>query len=92
MLTPISALYQRELIRVSSVDLQVRDNVKQHHTSEFDITDATLYDSREFLVVRRGQGFDVTVNFNRPFDKEKDNLKFIFQFGMFVLIRHVFLK
>ncbi|XP_045193132.2 protein-glutamine gamma-glutamyltransferase K-like [Mercenaria mercenaria] len=71
----------KDLIQVSKVDLNVRNNAKAHHTDEFDITDALVFDKREELVIRRGQEFIINVEFNRPYDSEKDDLRIVFQFG-----------
>jgi len=66
---------------VSDIDLKIPENVRAHHTNEFDITDSLVYNSSEFLVVRRGQDFVVTINFNRAYDEKKDDLRIVFQFG-----------
>jgi len=66
-----------------NVNYNARRNSHAHHTNEFDITDGTVYDVREFLVVRRGQEFDVIVAFSRPFDPGHDDIKFRFELGMF---------
>ena len=59
----------------------IRYNTKAHHTDEFDITNANMYDSREFLVVRRGQKFYVKLTFDKPFNPDEDTVRLIFQFG-----------
>lgn len=33
-----------DLIKVTSVDLQIKANTISHHTNEFDITDPMIYD------------------------------------------------
>ncbi|XP_053385851.1 hemocyte protein-glutamine gamma-glutamyltransferase-like [Mercenaria mercenaria] len=71
----------KNLIQVSYVDLNVRNNTKYHHTDKFDITDPLVFDNREELVVRRGQEFVINVEFNRPFDSKKDDLRVFFQQG-----------
>ncbi|XP_041375251.1 protein-glutamine gamma-glutamyltransferase K-like [Gigantopelta aegis] len=48
---------QPKTLKVSSVDLHKDDNQEAHHTSEYEIED---------LVIRRGQGFDVSITFDRP--------------------------
>jgi hypothetical protein len=55
--------------------------VVAHHTNEFDITDRLVYDTTEQLVVRRGQSFDMKIQFKRPYDQTKDFVKVIFEFG-----------
>ncbi|KAH3768652.1 hypothetical protein DPMN_169872 [Dreissena polymorpha] len=70
-----------EVLSVAAVNLDIRSNVLRHHTAEFDITDAAVYDEREFLVARRGQPFTVIITFNRKYDPGADDLRFVFQFG-----------
>ena len=70
-----------EEFTVTSVDLDIKSNTKSHHTDEFDITDALLYDTTENLVVRRGQSFDMKIQFNRTFDQAKDEVSVTFEFG-----------
>lgn len=50
-------------------DFHVEENRKKHHTDEYGI---------ERLIIRRGQEFNVSVTFDRPFDVEQD--KIILQF------------
>ncbi|KAL4235093.1 hypothetical protein ACF0H5_006731 [Mactra antiquata] len=69
------------VIRVVNVDLDVKNNARDHHTNEYDITDASVYDDREYLVIRRGQSFKAKVEFSRPYDSSKDELRLVFQFG-----------
>lgn len=71
----------KDTIQVTKLDLNVRQNAKAHHTNEFDITDALVYDSREELVIRRGQIFNINIEFNRLYDSAKDDLRLVFQFG-----------
>ncbi|XP_045200578.2 annulin-like [Mercenaria mercenaria] len=68
-------------LKVSEVDLDIKANIAAHHTDKFDIAVAGVYDDTELLVVRRGQVFNMKIQFNRPYDKTKDDLKFIFEFG-----------
>ncbi|WAR13579.1 TGMH-like protein [Mya arenaria] len=68
-------------LQVKGLDLDVKNNAKAHRTAEYDITDASVYDDREFLVVRRGQAFNVNVTFNKPFDPKNDELRIVFEFG-----------
>jgi len=73
-----------DVLQIKTVDLEIRSNTRAHHTNEFDITDATVYDTREELVVRRGQTFNVSVTFNRQFKPTEDELKLVFEFGTMV--------
>ncbi|XP_052818227.1 hemocyte protein-glutamine gamma-glutamyltransferase-like [Mya arenaria] len=70
-----------KVLQVHEVDLDIRQNTHEHHTNEFDITDSRVYDSREVLVIRRGQTFLAHVTFNRAFDPNKDDLKLVFEYG-----------
>lgn len=73
-----------EVLQVSDLDLNIEANSKAHHTDEFDITYALLSPSKEaFLVVRRGQAFEISVDFNRPYNPEQDDLRLVFTFGKF---------
>jgi hypothetical protein len=51
------------------VDFHVEKNREEHHTDEYET---------ESLIVRRGQVFNLTVTFDRPFDAKQD--KIILQF------------
>lgn len=62
-------------LKVESIDFNIALNGEPHHTSEYE--DGGLNQ----LVVRRGQPFDIDINFSRPYIKEKDDIKLIFQFG-----------
>jgi hypothetical protein len=68
-------------LEMSGVDLYIQYNTRAHHTKEFDITDGTVYDSREVLVVRRGQPFYMKIMLNQPYNPAKDNLRLVFLFG-----------
>ncbi|XP_067649518.1 annulin-like [Haliotis asinina] len=71
---------KEEVLGVESLDFNIAENTVAHHTSEYDITDPEETDEPK-LVVRRGQPFDISITFNRPYDKKKDDLKFVFQAG-----------
>lgn len=66
-------------LKVESIDFNIALNGEPHHTSEYE--DGGLNQ----LVVRRGQPFDIDINFSRPYIKEKDDFKLIFQFGKLFL-------
>lgn len=74
---------EKQIIRVNKLDYNVADNIKGHHTEKYEVTDRLRGDRymTAQLVVRRGQSFDVTVTFDRPYDKEKDDLELIFDIG-----------
>ncbi|XP_050397106.1 annulin [Patella vulgata] len=70
----------KEALRVESVTFNIKENTPNHHTSEFDITQPDQGRTPQ-LVVRRGQPFDITLTFNRPYDKNEDDLRLVFQAG-----------
>ncbi|CAH1779163.1 unnamed protein product [Owenia fusiformis] len=73
----------KEVLRVQKVNFNIAENVKAHHTDKFEITDVMKGDKymKSQLVVRRGQSFDIEVEFDREFSKEKDDLNLIFEIG-----------
>ncbi|XP_060601328.1 annulin-like [Ruditapes philippinarum] len=70
-----------DVLKIVKVDHNIKENTVAHHTDTFDIADATAYDSRENLVVRRGQDFTFKIKFNRSYDDKKDDLRLVFEFG-----------
>ncbi|XP_052815578.1 annulin-like [Mya arenaria] len=69
---------------VSSINLEIAENVCTHHTDQYDCTESREEDGKTKeaeLVVRRGQEFNATVTFQRPYNKEKDDLQFFFSTG-----------
>lgn len=70
-----------DVINVTNVDLDIHNNTREHHTDEFEITDMLDGDMREFLVIRRGQKFNMNIEFDREFNKEKDDLRLVLHFG-----------
>ncbi|XP_030194376.1 coagulation factor XIII A chain [Gadus morhua] len=63
-----------EYLDISKVDMmknRAEINHQQHHTDRF---------NTNFLIVRRGQEFQVKITFNRPYDADKD--KFAVEFGI----------
>ncbi|KAK7115370.1 protein-glutamine gamma-glutamyltransferase K-like [Littorina saxatilis] len=72
-----SARDNKKVLGVKNVDFLVPENVTQHHTDEFDITEL----SKPKLVVRRGQPFNIRITFNREYDPQKDDLRLVFEIG-----------
>ena len=70
----------KDVLNVESVDFNVAANAKAHRTSDYAIVESVW---KPKLVVRRGQSFDVTIEFNRKYDKSKDDLRLIFEMGKF---------
>ena len=73
-------------LTVQNVDLHTKENSQKHHTNKFKTKDNPP------VIFRRGQEFKMTVTFNRPYQKEKDDLVFIFDAGkstlFFLLVCH----
>ena len=73
---------------MASVELNITENANFHRTSKYELTQDRTEGDRHHaaqLVVRRGQPFDVTVKLDRPFDKERDDVKLIFTVGKYGL-------
>ncbi|XP_022103026.1 protein-glutamine gamma-glutamyltransferase K-like isoform X2 [Acanthaster planci] len=60
-------------LKVENCNLQPASNKFLHYTAELDEVD--------WLVVRRGQPFQLDLTLNRPYDKSTDDIKFDFQTG-----------
>ena len=63
------------------MDYQVGNNVVEHHTDEYEITQ-TGQERPPQLVVRRGQPFEVQLKLDREFNKEADKIKIIMEIGI----------
>ncbi|KAJ8303424.1 hypothetical protein KUTeg_019820 [Tegillarca granosa] len=59
------------ILKIKNVDFNVNFNTEPHHTSEYEITRPSEGKTAQ-LIVRRGQIFDITITFNRPYNHEKD--------------------
>ena len=60
------------LLKAMNVNFHVRENKIAHHTSDYDMSE---------LILRRGQPFDLTVAFNRPYDESTDQVVLQFATG-----------
>ncbi|KAJ8303347.1 hypothetical protein KUTeg_019743 [Tegillarca granosa] len=71
------------VLRVSNCNYNILQNTDAHRTDEYDITEANTGRDGPIpqLVVRRGQPFDIKLGFTRPYDRKKDDLKLVFEFG-----------
>ncbi|XP_070173443.1 hemocyte protein-glutamine gamma-glutamyltransferase-like [Littorina saxatilis] len=67
----------KNVLHVQRAEFMVGHNTTQHHTDEYDITEA----KRRQLVVRRGQPFTVRIVFSRQYKKQKDDLRLVFEIG-----------
>ncbi|KAL5022286.1 hypothetical protein ScPMuIL_001441 [Solemya velum] len=74
-----------EVLHVEKVDFNAAANSKVHHTGEYDIVSEPEGSTPAQLVVRRGEPFDITTHFNRPYDRQKDDLRLVFEIGDFPL-------
>ena len=66
----------KEELKVVNIDLKSEENGKRHHTGRYDVM------RKGRLVVRRGQAFMVGIGFNRPYDKETDDMRLVFTSGI----------
>ena len=60
--------------------MRVFENSFDHHTAEYEQT-KPLDDQPPQLIVRRGQTFKVTLNFDRKYKEKVDDVKVAFEFG-----------
>ncbi|ELT93168.1 hypothetical protein CAPTEDRAFT_156823 [Capitella teleta] len=73
VLNPIEEDNSKGTVLVAtSIDFHITANREGHHTSEYDL---------EELVIRRGQEFVVTLNFERVFDPETDSIVLQLTYG-----------
>lgn len=61
--------------RVSAIDILSEENSRQHHTEKYDAVQAGG------LVVRRGQPFNLMLQFDRKFSLKKNTLRLVFKTG-----------
>ncbi|KAK6185333.1 hypothetical protein SNE40_007590 [Patella caerulea] len=72
------------VITVKNIDLNIEENVRQHHTDKFENTmekDCAGKTVEPQLVIRRAAEFKITIEFDRPYNKKQDDLTFIFKTG-----------
>ncbi|XP_076469796.1 hemocyte protein-glutamine gamma-glutamyltransferase-like [Babylonia areolata] len=67
----------KDVLQVEAVDFKVADNTRKHHTDEYDIAEGRF----PKLVVRRGQPFNIQIDFSRAYDTKKDDLRLVFEIG-----------
>ena len=64
--------------------MNAEENSKIHHTTDYVTASPRVLRETSVpgtLIVRRGTEFTVKVLFNRPYNKEKDRLHFVFELG-----------
>ncbi|XP_012946813.1 protein-glutamine gamma-glutamyltransferase 4 [Aplysia californica] len=69
---------KKNVLTVKAVDLHIKQNTKEHNTSEYDCTER---DRNPRLVVRRGQVFILTFTFQRPWSSADDDLSLQLSLG-----------
>ena len=70
--TNLLSILAAEALKVSTIDLHLKLNRKEHRTNDFEQSD---------LIVRRGQGVKLSLTFDRMVDEEHDNIVLQFSFG-----------
>lgn len=75
---------EKQALKVTAVNFNVLENTRNHRTDKYENTEDRVENGKTLpaqLVVRRGQPFDLSIKFDRPYDKAKDDLKLIFDVG-----------
>lgn len=73
-------------LKVKSVDYHIKENARRHNTDEYDLAngfedeDTKVFKEPE-LIVRRGENFDITLKFDRKYDKENDFIHMMLEIG-----------
>lgn len=65
-----------DVLHLNWIDFCIELNGLVHHTDKYDAMHRTPMEAN--LVVRRGQVFDLIINFKRPFDPVRDSISIIF--------------
>lgn len=64
-----------DILIIRDIDPCIKENGSFHHTSRYEVMQQKFYPK---LVVRRGQSFQLDITLNRPYDKKRDGVSFIF--------------
>merc|ERR1712178_9268 len=83
---PTPPVKVRPPLVVRSVDYHIADNVLEHRTAEYEMASADppvdiMGSKLHKLIVRRGQKFMITVNFDRNFEEKEDKISLTFDTG-----------
>ena len=73
------------VLHITSLDLHINPNTQTHNTHKYACTkprEVGEVKEEAELVVRRGQKFKVTLTFDRPYDKARDDLRIALKTGM----------
>ncbi|XP_050399134.1 annulin isoform X2 [Patella vulgata] len=77
------------VLTVKNIDLNIEENVQQHHTDKYENTmereDGDGEKLERELVIRRAAEFQITIEFDRPYNKKQDDLTFLFKTGEYPL-------
>ena len=65
-----------DLLRTIDWKFHNKENTDAHHTRDYDM---------EELILRRGQAFDLTVFFDRPYNEDNDEIILQFVTGKYTL-------
>ena len=66
----------KKLIQVLDLNLNIEENTIQHYTSEY-----SFKNDAKNLVVRRGNGFNINIQFDRAYSKDHDDIRIVFETG-----------
>lgn len=79
-----------KVLHVKSIDLCISENTVAHRTDKYDIVKEReeMKDDKPTgkmlepeLVLRRGQDFNLSIEFDRPYHKDKNDLELVFKTG-----------
>ena len=73
---------------VEEVDLNIKENTKEHHTNKYMCTKRKVNPS---LVIRRGQPFTMTIKCDRDYNEEQNEISFYFKTGTYIQLQLLFL-
>lgn len=71
-------------LHVKDVDLHIEANTIKHRTNDYTCTEERKYQGKILpaeLVVRRGDSIKITIEFDRPYEDETDDVQLIFTLG-----------
>ncbi|XP_033754206.1 uncharacterized protein LOC117337356 [Pecten maximus] len=77
---------EKELLQVTGVNFNFDDVCKAHHTSKFNSFTEEEPDKDQFMVVRRGQPFQITLTCDQGYNQQQHELKLIFETGIRTLL------
>lgn len=66
-----------DALKVTMLDFNYERNGSEHHTEQYFVMNGLPAEASR-LVVRRGQVFRLQIGLNRPFDRRRDTISFVF--------------